>query len=203
MRKELPHFEVGQAYGGSQDWFSSPMMRLGGCAAATACDCAIYFDRRMGTRLYPFDKEHVSRKDYVAFSNIMKPYLRPRMTGIDRLDIFIDGVNAFLADSGERDLQMTPFDNGLPVQKARGVVMRQIDAGFPIPYLNLYHSSRSFKFYEWHWFLLNGYELWGGALMVKAVTYGSWNWLDFDALWETGRRPKGGMILWSKNRRET
>lgn len=49
MRKELPHFEVGQAYGGSQDWFHSPMMRLGGCAAATVCDCAIYFDRNYGT----------------------------------------------------------------------------------------------------------------------------------------------------------
>lgn len=74
MRKELPHFEVGRAYGGSQDWFSSPMMRLGGWAAATACDCAIYFDRNFGTRLYPFDCEQVSEKDYVAFSNIMKPY---------------------------------------------------------------------------------------------------------------------------------
>ena len=63
-----------------------------------------------------------------------------------------------------------------------------IDAGFPIPYLNLYHSSRSFKFYEWHWFLLNGYELWDDTLRVKAVTYGSWNWLDFDALWETDGR---------------
>lgn len=198
MRKELPHFEVGSAYGGSQDWFSSPMMRLGGCAAATACDCAIYFDRYMGTHLYPFDQEHVSKKDYVAFSNIMKPYLRPRMTGIDRLEIFIDGVDAFLANSRERDLRMIPFDNGLSLREARAVVIRQIDAGFPIPYLNLHHSSRNFKFYEWHWFLLNGYEFWSDTLMVKAVTYGSWNWLDFDALWETGRTPKGGMILWSK-----
>ena len=128
----------------------------------------------------------------------MKPYLRPRMSGIDRLEIFIDGVDAFLANSRERDLRMTPFDNGLSLQEARAVVIRQIDAGFPIPYLNLYHSNRKFKFYEWHWFLLNGYEFWSDTLMVKAVTYGSWNWLDFDALWETGRTPKGGMILWSK-----
>ena len=198
MRKELPHFEAGRAYGGSQDWFSSPMMRMGGCAAATACDCAIYFDRNFGTHLYPFNYEPVSKKDYVAFSNIMKPYLRPRMTGIDRLDIFIDGVNAFLADTGERTLHMSPFANGLPTRKARNVVMKQVDAEFPIPYLNLYHVDRNFKFYEWHWFLLNGYEYWGDTLMVKAVTYGSWKWLDFDALWETGRTPKGGMILWNR-----
>lgn len=198
MRKELPHFEVGQAYGGSQDWFSSPMMRLGGCAASTACDCAIYFDRYYSTHLYPFDSKLVSRKDYVAFSNIMKPYLRPRMTGIDRLDIFIDGVNSFLTDAGERGLQMTPFENKLPTRKARDMVMKQVDNGFPIPYLNLHHADRNFKFYEWHWFLLNGYEYWGDTLMVKAVTYGSWKWLDFDALWETGRMPKGGMVLWGR-----
>ena len=26
--------------------------------------------------------------------------------------------------------------------------------------------------------------------MVKAVTYGSWRWLDFDGLWNTGHRKK-------------
>lgn len=198
MKKELPHFEIGDAYGGSQDWFASYMMRMGGCAAATACDCAIYFDRNMGTHLFPFDSGTVRRKDYVAFSEIMKPYLHPRIRGIDRLDIFIDGVNAFLADAGEHSLTMAPFANGLPTYQARETVIRQINTGFPIPYLNLLHQSPNFKAYEWHWFLLNGYELWDDTMMVKAVTYGSWSWLDFNALWETGKTPKGGLIIWNR-----
>ena len=51
MKKELDFFRVGRAYGGNQDWFADPMMRLGGCAAVTACDSSIYFDRYRGTRL--------------------------------------------------------------------------------------------------------------------------------------------------------
>ena len=30
------------AVGGSQEWFTNVVMYIGGCAAATACDCCIY-----------------------------------------------------------------------------------------------------------------------------------------------------------------
>ena len=32
--------------------------------------------------------------------------------------------------------------------------------------------------------------------MAKAVTYGEWQWLDMDELWETGFEKKGGLILY-------
>lgn len=38
MKKELQYFKIEGAWGGSQEWFSDRMMRLGGCAAVTACD---------------------------------------------------------------------------------------------------------------------------------------------------------------------
>ncbi len=36
MRKELDYFKIGDGYGGNQDLFPDPMMRLGGCAAINA-----------------------------------------------------------------------------------------------------------------------------------------------------------------------
>ena len=43
MKKELSYFNIGKCFGGNQDWFwYDPMMKLGGCAAATACDLSIY-----------------------------------------------------------------------------------------------------------------------------------------------------------------
>jgi hypothetical protein len=30
LKKELAHFTIGDSYGGSQDWFREPMMKLGG-----------------------------------------------------------------------------------------------------------------------------------------------------------------------------
>ena len=45
MRKELEHFYIGEALGGSQDWFMDPFMKLGGCGAVTACDICIWLAR--------------------------------------------------------------------------------------------------------------------------------------------------------------
>ena len=42
MKKELEYFYIGKAYGGNQEWFFDAMMRIGGCAAVTACDSCIY-----------------------------------------------------------------------------------------------------------------------------------------------------------------
>ena len=64
------------------------------------------------------------------------------------------------------------------------------------PFLLLHHRNPAFENYEWHWFLLTGYdEKPDGRFMVKAVTYGSYEWLDFTKLWNTGYERKGGLVL--------
>ena len=37
-----------------------------------------------------------------------------------------------------------------------------------------------------------------GRFMVKAVTYGGYEWLDFAKLWNTGYKRKGGLILFKE-----
>ena len=57
MQKELDYFMIEHSYGGNQEWFLDPMMKIGGCAAVTACDSSIYFDCYKGTEgLYPYEK---------------------------------------------------------------------------------------------------------------------------------------------------
>ena len=56
MKKELDYFRIGNSYGGNQDWFLDFMMKIGGCAALTACDSCIYLDLYKGTELYPYEK---------------------------------------------------------------------------------------------------------------------------------------------------
>ena len=65
MKKELDYFQVEHLYGGCQDWFTDPMMKMGGCAAIAACESCIYFDLHYGTKLYPFEKNRLGRKDYI------------------------------------------------------------------------------------------------------------------------------------------
>lgn len=194
--KELEHFMIGDSYGGNQEWFSTFMMRLGGCGAETACDCSIYFSLFFGKKkLYPFDDSDITRSDYVRFSRIMEPYLRPRRSGINTLELYIDGYGKYLSDLGETGISMTGLRGDRPYEDARDAFRAQIDKGIPSTCLTLYHANKRFRDYQWHWFILNGYEEDGDEMKVRAVTYSEYEWLDLRGLWDTGRKEKGGLVL--------
>ena len=197
MKKELPHFNIGASYGGNQDWFPTFMMRIGGCGAETACDSSMYFALHRGlAKIAPENFEALNREEYVDFAYVMKPYLSPRMTGIDRLDIFVDGYSQYLRDRGEDRLSMTEFSGDEPYDSAKSAVIRQIDGGYPIPTLILNHRDKRYEDYVWHWFLINGYDDTNG-FYVKAVTYSGYEWLSLKDLWNTGYPHRGGFVLFN------
>ena len=196
MRQELPYFDIENSYGGNQEWFATLWMRLGGCAAETACDSSIYLALYKGkTNLYPYDAKHLTRRDYVEFSKVMRPYLKPRFSGIDRLEIYQEGLGKYLRDRGETGLQLLAWDGKKDLAATKMVIKQQIDQGYPVPCLILNHANPDFEDYEWHWFLLTGYEETAAKFLVKAVTYSAWKWLDLAGLWNTGHTKKGGLIL--------
>ena len=200
IKKELPHFYIGSSLGGQQEWYSRLTdfgMHVGGCAAVTACDCAIYFEKYFGLRgLYPFDLENISREDYLRFGKIMEPYLYPRWSGVDKLEIYLDGFGRFLKDRNV-DLKLSPWSGENNLSDTRQVICRQIDAGYPLPCLILNHQERALQDYVWHWFILNGYEVHGEEFFVKAVSYGIGRRFNFVTLWLTGYSRKGGLILFA------
>lgn len=247
-KKELPYFLVGGKYGFDQEDFQDPWMRLGGCGAVTACDSCIYFDLYFGTHFYPYplyaDEEsrlrriEPTKQDYIGFSKIMKPYLRPRSMGIHTLELYMDGFRAFLekmeqkkrsdgaytvqgdcgergipaqeksregeglaqnkctnSGTGKRKLQLSGLSGHEELETAIRAVCGQIENNLPVPCLMLRHKNPIFDDFEWHWFLLTGYQVLGERFLVKAVSYGTWRWMDFAALWETGFEEKGGLVL--------
>lgn len=191
---ELPYFRVAEMLGGNQELFSDPWMKIGGCAAVTACDLCIYMDMYKGTDgLYPYDIAHISKEDYERFAMLMKPYLRPRYSGINKTQTYIDGFSSFLEDHGYK-CDISDFDLSSSYSEARSFVISSIDAGFPIAYLNLYHRDPAFSDFVWHWFLLTGYAVYADTMMVKVISYGECYWFDFARLLNTGHRRKGGMV---------
>lgn len=197
MKLELPHFHIGDSYGGNQDWFPTFMMRIGGCGAETACDSSIYFALHRGlTGIAPENAAEITKDAYIRFAYEMKPYLSPRMSGIDRLDIYMEGYAQYLKDRGETHLTMKPLDGKEPYETAQAAVRSQIDQGYPIPTLILNHRSKALNDYVWHWFLINGYDDTEGSFLVKAVTYSKYEWLDFQQLWNTGHERRGGLVLY-------
>ena len=95
---ELSYFEIDGAIGGNQDWFSNVVMHIGGCAAAAACDSCIYLRSILEYRVYPFDVDHLTQEDYVRFSQMMKPYIKPRVGGVKNPEWFVEGFYRYLKD---------------------------------------------------------------------------------------------------------
>jgi len=200
MKKELEHFYIGDSYGGNQEWFRSFMMRIGGCAAETACDSSLYFAMHRGVEnIYPFDLDRmkaVTKENYVAFGHLMEPYLKPRMSGIDTPELYIKGYNEYLMTQGITNIGMHIFRGNEPYEAAADIVRTQIDTGYPIPTLILNHRNKALHDYVWHWFLINGYDESDDRFLVKALTYSSWRWLDLKELWDTGYSRKGGLVIY-------
>lgn len=200
MLKELDYFWVGEEYGGRQSLLPDVVMRFAGCAAVTACDSLIYMTLYKNLKnLCPFSTDQLRGRDYVAFFKTVKPYLRPRLMGINRLEIFVAAFKKFLKEHGTFFLDVLPWSGDHDEQNTVETIKQQIDRGFLIPYLLLHHKNPNFENYEWHWFLLTGYdEKPDGRFLVKAVTYGAYEWLDFAKLWNTGYDRKGGLILFKE-----
>jgi len=196
MRKELSYFNIENSFGGNQDWFKDPMMKLGGCAAITACDFSLKMalhDNK--THLYPYDIQKLNKEDYIKFAMKMKPYLRPRLKGVNTLKLFIDGIQEYFNDVDEVDLLMQEFHGDMKEEEAAVQIKTQIDNGIPIPYLLLKHKNHNFKDFAWHWFLVVGYEEFEKDFYIKVATYSNAHWLSLNELWKTGYKEKGGMVI--------
>lgn len=197
IKKELEYFEIDGMFGGNQDWFTNVVMNIGGCAAATACDCCIYFAKRMGLKeLYPFDIDCLNKEDYKRFSQIMKPYIKPRVGGVKKLAWFVEGFQKYTADNGAAErIGMEEFPGARTATEAQSFIKSQIQCGMPVPVLLLQHRDRAqFKDYIWHWFLIVGYGQADGDFKVKTATYGEAVWFSLKEMWETGFAEKGGLI---------
>ena len=203
-RNELPYFNIGRHYGGNQRWFLDFWMHIGGCGALTMCDLMIYMAlHRAKPECIPFDAARLTRKEYIRFGMQMKPYLRPRETGIKDLETFICGAEDYLRSSCIEGIRLEGFSGEQPYEDAEQLLKNQIDAGMPVPMLMLNHRNKEFGFFEWHWFLLVGYEdrQVAGAKVcyAKAATYGKAHWLRFDHFWDTGEEERGGLIIVREN----
>lgn len=197
MKKELAYFEIEGAFGGNQEWFTNVVMNIGGCAAATACDCCIYFAKELGMKsLYPFDITHLSKEEYKKFSQIMKPYIKPRVGGVKKLSWFTEGFQKYIKDAdNDVIIEMEEFPGEHSVEDAKMFIRKQISDGLPIPCLLLHHKDKEqFKDFIWHWFLIVGMEETEEDFKIIVATYGEKTTFSLKEIWDTGFDEKGGLV---------
>lgn len=200
MKKELKYFKIGNSFGGSQSWFLDPWMHIGGCGALTMCDFLLYMACCKGNgEWYPYDPDRLTRRDYRKFGMSMKPYLRPRESGIKDLKTFVDGARVYMEDCEIEGIDLETIDGNRPYEEAEEAIRTSIDSDMPVAMLMLKNQHRELNFFEWHWFLIIGYEdtddHTSSDFKIKVATYGKEHWLPLQDMWETGEEEKGGLVL--------
>lgn len=200
MKKELDYFKIGNSYGGSQAWFLDPWMHIGGCGALTMCDFLLYMACCKGKKdFYPYNIDKLNRRDYRRFGMSMKPYLRPRESGIKDLKTFVDGAFVYLEDSEIEGITLESLDGNRSYEEAESAVKNSVDSDMPVAMLMLKNQNSELNFFEWHWFLIIGYEDGNDRtddnFMIKVATYGKEHWLPLRDMWESGEEEKGGLVL--------
>ena len=203
MEKELQLFYVEGHTGYDQEWFSDWWMNKGGCGAVTACDCCIYFARYFGLKkLYGGDTDNITKKEDESFAMQMKPVLSPRFSGIDKLEIFVDGFNDYLESVKEDRVKMTYLYADCTYEQFLSTVKSLLDNDMPVPMLVLRHKSPAMKDFVWHWFWLAGYKEFEDTCMVKVISYGEWVWFSLHEIWDTGYKAKGGIVCFEPIEKE-
>lgn len=118
IKKEIDYFHIENGLGWNQNWFSDRSMYDGGCGAVTACDLCIHLAKQKGlTALYPYNILNLNKKDYLRFSNVMKPYLHPCWQGIDTLERYLAGLRTYFHHTGINILKAEGLSGTLSWQK--------------------------------------------------------------------------------------
>ena len=199
MEKRLKYFYIGNSQGGQQTWSRDPMLKLGGCAIVSVTDILIYLKKFLGVNVYPYTVDEPSRKDYVEYMRILKPYLGPGFRGVDTLEMYMDGFNKYMSHIDNRSVNVRPVYGEEPYKTAVQELGSSLEKGIPCACLLLKHRDIAFDDYQWHWFVLNGMLEYEGRLYVSAVSYGYEHWLDFEKLWNSGFEEKGGLVIYEIN----
>lgn len=196
QRREVDFFTVeGGYYGGDQNWNRTPFLRLAGCSTTTACEASIYLARtREEMRaLYPYDRTHITRKDFCDFTEFVYPYLHPGPFGLTSIEKY---AQMFASYASSRGVHLVPatLDGAVPVRSAQDFIRRSIDNGRVLAYLMLRHRDLRFDDFVWHWFTVTGYSADADTFALIAATYGRRHLLDLSAAWDTGYTKRGGLV---------
>lgn len=190
---KIDYFNVEGTPGGNQDWCTDFWMNLGGCGALAACDISICLSQNAGyTRCCPYAPDALTKKQYVDFSMMMKPYIHPRMGGVSKVSIFTEGYEKYLNKQGYK-VKFDICSGENTYEEACAFMKKALEKNLPIAYLLLRHRDKRLKDLNWHWFMITGYQIKEGRIFLYYHTYGEEEEVDFEILWNTGMYRKGGM----------
>jgi hypothetical protein len=187
------NFETGGEvlYGADQEWYAGPWKREAGCGPTAGASLLWYLARTRPECACLAPEEHTKDAMLRHMKRVWQ-YVKPGIKGVNRTDIFRDGVSRY---ASERGVALTVDVMNIPVAKKDRPDRNQVAAFLqtaleqdqPVAFLNL-GSGGEKRLQNWHWVTLVGFS----PEELICWIYDEGKKKEFDlALWlETS--PKGG-----------
>ena len=195
--------ELGRSFfGGAQEWYSTEWSRRAGCGPTCASNILTYLSLTRPALLPLYGYESMGRADFSRHMEDVYPYLTPGSAGLNRVELFSDGVAAF---ARERGILLEPHVLALPGRMTRGrpAVSRLaefIKAGLmsdcPVGFLNL-HRGREKNLQSWHWVTIVAAELEDDRLLATVSDEGRRLQLDL-RLWYLTTPMRGALAYFTE-----
>ncbi len=190
-------------FGGAQEWYSTDWSRRAGCGPTCASNILAYLSLTHPALLPLYGYESMGRVDFSRHMEDVYPHLTPGRAGLNRVELFSDGVVAYAA---ERGIMLESHTLALPGRMTRGrpavsQLAEFIKAGLmsdcPVGFLNL-HRGREKNLQSWHWVTIVAAEFEEDRLLVTVSDEGQQIKLDM-RLWYLTTPMRGALAYFSEN----
>ena len=189
-------------FGGAQEWYSSEWGRKAGCGPTCAANLSAYLALTCPAlrALYSGDT-----MDRVAFTRHMEeifPFVTPGPMGLNRVELFSEGVAAFAAGRGVLLVPHVFAVTGSrrpdrpPVSALVEFVRAGLAADCPLGFLNL-SRGRVKNLQNWHWISITSADFTAGQLTARASDEGVLREFDL-RLWYLSTRMSGGLVYFTQ-----
>lgn len=190
---EALRIEGSELYGCNQEWYSKPWQRLSGCGPTTASMIALY---QVHDHQGPKTLEEAK-----AMMNAVWEYVTPGFGGINRLDRFFKGYDAFLAS---RQLKHACFALEIPKLKTQRPSLTSVTefltkgllADAPIAFLNL-NNGKVHNLEAYHWVLITGIDMIDAHHVMAHILDGGERLVIDLGLWLETTTSSGGFIYYT------
>ncbi|WP_369283802.1 hypothetical protein [Oscillibacter sp. GMB15532] len=189
-------------FGGAQEWYSTEWSRRAGCGPTCASNILAYLSLTRPALLPLYGHGSMGRADFSRHMEDVYPHLTPGSAGLNRVEMFSDGVAAY---AWERGILLEPHALSLPgrITRGRPAVSRLaefIKAGLmsdcPVGFLNL-HRGKEKNLQSWHWVTIVAAEFGEDQLLVTVSDEGRLLQLDL-RLWYLTTPMRGALAYFTE-----
>ena len=185
-----------RSHGADQDWYSLPWRQRAGCGPTTASVQMAYLAALRPSLAALFPLEGREQGTFVTYMDQVWEYVTPGSHGLNRVEMYTDGVTRFC---GERGVRLVSHALEVPIGEERPGFERCVSfirAGLasdcPVAFLNLDNGEVE-ALDKWHWVLLSALKKGDAGTLVTVVDSGNSFSIDLK-LWYDTARDLGGFV---------